>query len=466
MKYTLQLANPKRQNSNVNFVKSFKVGKGKYNSLRISTGLSVPTACWDKSNNQLGEQLIEGFTPFERNQINQRLKDLEAYLAKAEASAQLDDAALGFDEVRSLVELWRDGQKEPDATEDRGPAQPDLIQYLEEFIPRATNLRSKFAREKERITEKTVQQYTQLLPLLKHFHYYTGVEMDLRNINVQWHNAFIQWGVEVERYGLQTLGKHIKSIKRLAYYARIEGLEVNAAILQDEDFDKPTAPADDTQYFTTEELERIQALDLSENPRLELERDRLIIGCYTGLRISDLKRLNKEMVRKNARGRERIYIKPEKVKKAREQRTIAIPILKPVKDVLERRGGFPRFTNEQAFNKAMKVIAEMAGMDETIHAGKQQKITVERVNKHGEAYEAEVTRKVDRECKKYELMSTHSCRRSFASNLYGMMPNQHIMAITGHKKEADFLLYIRVTADEHADKFEQFYEQEMERRGL
>ena len=113
-----------------------------------------------------------------------------------------------------------------------------------------------------------MQQYTQLLPLLKHFHYYTGVEMDFLNIDVQWHNAFIQWGVEVERYGLQTLGKHIKSIKRLAYYARIEGLEVNAAILQDEDFDKPTAPADDTQYFTTEELERIPSFGPIRNPRL------------------------------------------------------------------------------------------------------------------------------------------------------------------------------------------------------
>lgn len=50
--------------------------------------------------------------------------------------------------------------------------------------------------------------------------------------------------------------------------------------------------------------------------------------------------------------------------------------------------------------------------------------------------------------------------------MYGLMPNQHIMAITRHKKEEDFLIYIQVTADEHADRFEQFYDAAMRERGL
>lgn len=465
MKYTLQLANPTRSTSNLNFTKSFKTEAGKYKSLRASTGISVPTQCWDQKGQKLFK-LEEGFTKDEQNTLNKRVAEFNAFMAKAETSADMDDIHLGYNEVKGLIELYRTGDYKPKAAGEAPQNQLDLIQYCEQFIPQAINRRSKFARKNERITKTTVQQYTQLLPLLQHFHYFTGADMDLRAIDVSWHDKFIQWGVDVEKYGLQTMGKHIKSIKRLAYYAKIDGLEINSAIQQDEDFDKPTSEADDTQYFTEEELGRIQSLDLSDNKRLELERDRLIIGCYTGLRVSDLSRLHISMVRENSRGRKRIYITPEKTKKSRSKGEIAIPVLKPVQDILDARNGFPKFTNDQAFNKAMKKVAELAGMTKLIRAGRQEKVQIERKDESGRTYITEVIRKVEGEHPKHQLMSTHSCRRSFASNMYGVMPNQHIMAITGHKKEEDFLLYIRVTADEHADKFEQFYDAEMQRRGI
>jgi integrase len=48
------------------------------------------------------------------------------------------------------------------------------------------------------------------------------------------------------------------------------------------------------------------------------------------------------------------------------------------------------------------------------------------------------------------LVSTHTARRSFATNLYGLVPNNTIMAITTHKTEAAFLRYLRKSNDEHA----------------
>ena len=465
MKYTLQLANPTRSTSNLNFTKSFKTEAGKYKSLRASTGISVPTQCWDQKGQKLFK-LEEGFTKDEQNTLNKRIAEFNAFMAKAETSADMDDIHLGYNEVKGLIELYRTGDFKPKSAGDQPQNQLDLIQYCEQFIPQAINRRSKFARKNERITKTTVQQYTQLLPLLQHFHYFTGADMDLRAIDVSWHDKFIQWGVDVEKYGLQTMGKHIKSIKRLAYYAKIDGLEINSAIQQDEDFDKPTSEADDTQYFTEEELGGSNPSTSPTTSGLELERDRLIIGCYTGLRVSDLSRLHISMVRENSRGRKRIYITPEKTKKSRSKGEIAIPVLKPVQDILDARNGFPKFTNDQAFNKAMKKVAELAGMTKLIRAGRQEKVQIERKDENGRTYITEVIRKVEGEHPKHQLMSTHSCRRSFASNMYGVMPNQHIMAITGHKKEEDFLLYIRVTADEHADKFEQFYDAEMQRRGI
>jgi integrase len=62
---------------------------------------------------------------------------------------------------------------------------------------------------------------------------------------------------------------------------------------------------------------------------------------------------------------------------------------------------------------------------------------------------------------KYELITSHSCRRSFASNLYGKLPNMTIMAITGHKTETQFLKYIKITPKENAEKLKLLWDKQI-----
>ncbi|MBK6894080.1 MAG: tyrosine-type recombinase/integrase [Flavobacteriales bacterium] len=53
---------------------------------------------------------------------------------------------------------------------------------------------------------------------------------------------------------------------------------------------------------------------------------------------------------------------------------------------------------------------------------------------------------------KWERVTTHTARRSFASNCYrDGIPARTIMAVTGHTTEQAFMRYIRLTNDEHAD---------------
>ena len=55
--------------------------------------------------------------------------------------------------------------------------------------------------------------------------------------------------------------------------------------------------------------------------------------------------------------------------------------------------------------------------------------------------------------KKYELITTHTARRSFATNAYLMdIPSISIMKITGHKTEKSFMKYIRISQEENANK--------------
>ena len=434
--------------------------KGKV--LKKSTGLTIPTAAWDIENKKL-KKSCPGWSPAEQLKAQRDLSKLEQVLNQRALQISADEGRdMNADEFTETLAAFVAGARDANRTKVGESEQPNLIEYLEEFIPSATKRRNKHARnDGERITETTVQQYTQLLPVLVHFKNWTDLSMDLRKIDVSWHDAFLEWGADVEMLGPATLGKHIKSLKRLFYYAQKDGLEVNPAPLSNEDFDKPRQPKNDVQYLTREELEKIKALDLKGKPALNLERDRLLIGCWTGLRVSDLGRLNMKMLLKSNKDYSYIKLLTQKTRKK-----VAIPVLKDVQEVLDRRGEFPRFRTEQSFNAGIKELCRLAGINEVIEAEKQGTLIVERKNENGKKYKEEVKRKIAGKFEKWELLSTHSCRRSFASNFYGFFPNQVIMGITGHSKEEDFLRYVGVTEEQNADTFMELYLDKMRQNGL
>jgi hypothetical protein len=62
-------------------------------------------------------------------------------------------------------------------------------------------------------------------------------------------------------------------------------------------------------------------------------------------------------------------------------------------------------------------------------------------------------RKVVYKRPKYEMIKTHTARRSFCTNAYlTKMDTLDIMALSGHKTETDFLKYIKVTGKERAKR--------------
>lgn len=75
-----------------------------------------------------------------------------------------------------------------------------------------------------------------------------------------------------------------------------------------------------------------------------------------------------------------------------------------------------------------------------------------------------VWRKAKGEFEKHELVSTHICRRSFATNHYGKLPTPVIMAITGHTTEKMFLNYIGKTAKDNANALQNFWKVQEQKR--
>jgi integrase len=60
-------------------------------------------------------------------------------------------------------------------------------------------------------------------------------------------------------------------------------------------------------------------------------------------------------------------------------------------------------------------------------------------------------RKIQYAMPKYQLITSHTARRSFATNaFFANVPNISIMQITGHTTEKAFMRYVRVSGEDNA----------------
>jgi integrase len=140
-------------------------------------------------------------------------------------------------------------------------------------------------------------------------------------------------------------------------------------------------------YLNETEIQSL--IDLNLEGRDKIIRDLFVVGLFTGLRISDLKRLTLE----NYKGG-KITIINRKTKKE-----TAIPASKDVRRIIEEYNGFPKFSSEPVMNRAIKRFGREAKITEIVEfneivGGKNETTKIE----------------------KCELLGTHTCRRSFITN--------------------------------------------------
>lgn len=182
-------------------------------------------------------------------------------------------------------------------------------------------------------------------------------------------------------------------------------------------------------YLTKQELEQLYRLDLSDRKRHERVRDLFLIGAYTGLRFSDYSRLSTKHI-KETEGHEMIVIVTRKTKEE-----LIIPLHPYVREILDRyKGKAPKATDVEV-NRTIKQIGKDCGfLNDTINFKRHE---------GGELVVQQIPR--------WEMLKTHTGRRSFATNAYlDGWSSIAIMQITGHKTETNFMKYIRVTKEQNA----------------
>lgn len=275
--------------------------------------------------------------------------------------------------------------------------------------------------------------YKKLLAFEKH----KKTKFKHQDITLDFYREFLNYCRNVERLNDNSIGKYISKLKIVCKGVEMDGLPISQHFKHSE-FMTISEKAQDI-YLTENEINKIYKFDFKEDLRLDRSRDLFIIGLRTGLRVSDFLRIKEANIKQG-------YIE---ITTQKTGQNVVIPLHAQTKAILSKyNGSLPKPISSQKFNAYIKEVCKAVGINQITKGAKM-------IDK----------RKAKGEYPKYELVTSHTCRRSFATNLYGKLPPLTIMAITGHKTETQFLKYIKITPKEHAKTLQKHWANEQKENG-
>ena len=145
-------------------------------------------------------------------------------------------------------------------------------------------------------------------------------------------------------------------------------------------------------------------------------------------------------------------------------------VLPTTKEILKE--GLPYKIATQKFNEKLKILCKQAGIDQPTKGTKAVMLDSEgkeiKKDENGRYPTKGIARKITRTFPKHELITSHVCRRSFATNQYGILPTPLIMQITAHSTEKMLQQYIGKPSYDYAKQISDFYarQAELEKQSL
>ncbi len=386
--------------------------------LVYSTGESINPKYWNKDSKR-AQNNIRGNKPLADSlrSINIQLERYNAKLIEILESWKIQKIPATVEGLRD--ELDKEFIKEP------RNRKADLFGFIQKFIDTV-----KFTRERipKPISERTKKKYRTGLNLLKDFaDTKRKGKLDFKNIDMDFYFDFVEFLQKEYSHTPNTIGKYIKVVKTFMREATEAGLNTNLTF----ENRKFAAMSEDVEhiYLNESELTKLWGLDLTKNKRLEAVRDLFLIGCYTALRFSDFTTIQPENIVETEAG------KALKIKTYKTNQLVYVPLHWRVESILNKYDNhLPRAITNQKMNDYLKELGKLAGINALFEVNK---------TKAGLKFSATHP--------KHELITTHTARRSAATNMFKSgIPSISIMKLTGHKTESVFLKYINVSEEENA----------------
>lgn len=215
----------------------------------------------------------------------------------------------------------------------------------------------------------------------------------------------------------------ISIIKRAEPYNLID--------IHESKLDKYTKPksrqGDENEISLSEEdINKIHSLKLSGKE--EVVKDVFILQCWTGQRFSDMLSLNKGIVKNTDNGQILEIVQTKRTHR------VAIPLFPVALEILKKYDFNLPEISKNTMLRYLKKIGLKAGLTE------EHIVTEDRGGK--------VTNSIKQ---RWELIGTHTARRSYISNMLKRGYDSHLlMKITGHTTEEAFKRYVKVSSGDVA----------------
>jgi len=374
---------------------------------KIYTGISVLPQHWNREEQRA--KTGKGY-PKTNGHINDGLvlmKDrLEEYYGKQRAAGVIPSP----EAIRKVIEPIQEAEQ---------PAQPTFFTQYEGWIEICEL--SKRA--------NTIKTYRTTLRHLREFAEHTRSAITFDGLTADFGDQFPAYLIKQRNLTDTAVRKNIAILKTFLNFATERGF--NKSLFYKSLSWKHREP--DVLTLTKAELQAIAALDLANRPYLENARALFLVGCYTGLRFSDVVALRPEHVHGTTL----------RLTTTKTDDSLVVP-LRPEAQVLVRRmmAGEVHPIENQPLNRYVKELGQLAGVDRP----------VERIRYQGGK------RLPSQAVPKYKLLTTHTARRTFVTlALKDGMRDATVRKITGHKSLKSFSRYIEVAEQDIEEEFASIY---------
>ncbi|GAA4149527.1 phage integrase SAM-like domain-containing protein [Chryseobacterium ginsenosidimutans] len=378
---------------------NFRYRQGRDVDIVLSTPFSINTENWDLENECYKESLkkksvrneIDKNFNLAIDQFNIKLKEFKIHIEQFIIS---QDYRVNSDNLKNYINS-KYTLKKKIVKENTIPS------LFSDFVTYYIEQKSQYSLGKQKpITQGTIKKYGVVKNKVKKI----DSKLKISDINDNFRDKFTQWNVK-NKYSITTIVKELKIIKGFVKFAENKKLKVSIDVknwtfhIPQKDYWYPSLDHTELKKIS----EKVFDLDYLDNAR-----DWLLIGCYTGQRVSDLLNINSSMIIKDN------FLS---FKQKKTDTNVTIFLLPQVKKILEKRNGeFPRKISDQRFNEFIKIVCEKAGINKPMRGGKM-------INK----------RKIIDIYPKWELVTSHICRRTYVTLFRHLFGDEGIMINTGHK---------------------------------
>jgi integrase len=285
---------------------------------------------------------------------------------------------------------------------------------------------------KETMSKLVKSQYQKFVDIFSDFQDQKKVRYTLYGLTQDDVYEFSNW-LEEDDYNSATIERYVGRLKFFLNRAAEMSLKVSQVRNQRIYIDKESSEVESV-YLNEEEIQKIYNLDLSHDFELDNARDNLIISCFSGLRVSDLMTgLNTDNIKEGF-----ISVKTKKTKTF-----VTVPVHSYCESILRKRfGQLPKKTTTFEYNRLIRIVCQLAEIDNQILA---------------KVWNPSKKRKEIKYVKKYEAIGSHTARRSFASNLYGKVPNEVIQSVAGWSSSEMLNHYNKTSKKEYAEQLKTFW---------